>query len=483
MADIEKVVTKLMGKEGFRDIEINKYLKTEDMGRLFSHKMIPNEILNKVDYIPRMLTWCVPEFASNRSEFSWDETLRLYDETIKINPTLVYENMYAAMLRTLDEYCPAGAKQRIKSLEQIAKEENNETKQKKEEKTRELNRQISEAKKNKKNNLSDIISSIDYLNLQSSLSMEVLGQEDAIRQIVKSLIDVKHKGWPKKGVNSIYMSGPSGVGKTSSIEHLAKDILETPFLYIQGSDYKERHEASRLKGPPPGYIGYNNKGGIIPRFIKENSEGIILFDEIDKVHPDIYEYLISFLGDGFVTTPEGERHDFKGFIYFTSNDGNKEIDSAIGRTVGFNAIDYSNQEMEREKVLKILRNKGISEAFLGRINNFVAFKHLSQDILYDILNKEIEELNFGELKTYTINLSESAKEEILRQGSPEKWGARNLKNMLDRYSISEFNYTIEMERIKIPENTVVAVDFEDDDFVYRMDDNEILRKNKESFIF
>ena len=335
--------------------------------------------------------------------------------------------------------------------------------------------------KEKKRSLLDILSNVDYKALQNSLQEEVIGQDEALKYILKPLIDTKHKGWPKKGVSATYLIGPSGVGKTSSIEYLAKDLLEVPFLYIQGSDFKEKHEASRLKGSPQGYVGYDKDGGVLTKFVKENPEGIILFDEIDKVHPDIYAYLISFLGDGFVTSPKGESHPFDGFVYFTSNDGNNEYESAIGREVGFNSQTISDSELERKRIVTILRNKGISEAFLGRINDFVNFRMLSDDILSDILDREIEILNFCELKSYEVEISERAREFILKQGNPKKWGARNLKNMLNKYAISEFNYDLEMNELELPDDSVINIDYVDDNFVYKNDDVELVRRHINSF--
>ena len=482
MAGIEKIVSKILLDEGVADIEFNKYTDMRHIGNLFSSRILIQDLLDITKYIPKVVSWSVLK-SSLPEKLSWSETMKIYEQAIKINPQMNYSYMYASIMRTIEESCPADSR-RLMNISDRFDEINKKIEQEKtklENSAKTKNGQHPKKQTEQKRSLLDILSNVDYKSLQESLKDEVIGQDEAIKYIMKPLIDTKHKGWPKKGVSATYLIGPSGVGKTSSIEHLAKDLLEAPFLYIQGSDFKEKHEASRLKGSPPGYIGHKSDGGILTKFIKDNPEGIILFDEIDKVHPDIYAYLISFLGDGFVTTPDGESYPFDGFVYFTSNDGNNEYESAIGREVGFNSQTISDSELERKRIVTILRSKGISEAFLGRINDFVNFKMLSEDILSDILDREIEILNFCELKSYEVEISENAKEFILKQGNPKKWGARNLKNMLNKYAISEFNYDLEMNELELPDDSVISVDYVDSHFIYKNDDVELVRRHIDTF--
>ncbi|MFW5852644.1 MAG: hypothetical protein ACOCUR_01305, partial [Nanoarchaeota archaeon] len=130
--------------------------------------------------------------------------------------------------------------------------------------------------------------------------------------------------------------------------------------------------------------------------------------------------------------------------------------------------------------LGILRNKGISEAFLGRINEFVTFKKLPEETLYDILDKEIDEANF-ELFYYGISLTDYAKSQILKQGNTDKWGARNIKNLLNKYVISEINYNVEMRGLELPPDAAIEIDYAANQFTYKLQDKEIIRKSLDSF--
>ncbi len=300
--------------------------------------------------------------------------------------------------------------------------------------------------------------------LEEVLNEEVIGQKDAVKQIIRPFINIKHRGMPKNRISSYYLLGPSGVGKTSSVTFIAEE-LKIPLLTLQGSEYGQEHTARELFGAPPSYVGYDPNGGILQKFIRKNPESIILFDEIDKVHPSICQSLTNFLGDSFLTSHDGLQIPFKGFMYFTSNTGNKASETG-GREIGFTDLQISTSEIEKRRIISILREQGIGEAFLGRIVDFVTFNPLNDSDLFEILWKNIDIIN-DELKHYQIGISEKAQGKIIQMGNPKLWGARNIQNNLDRL-VSDSNYEFEMHN-SIPEGSIISIDYSEGKFVYSVD--------------
>jgi ATP-dependent Clp protease ATP-binding subunit ClpA len=473
---MEIVKKSLRFNEKLQPLEFVKVPEQELEQIIINFKL--KDILNKEKYIPRIIDLCIKDqIFTNR--FQYKETLDLYDTVIEINPQLKYETIIEGIEIDLSFLNPEEDSVNSDSKAIVP---------------------IKKAKKSKDQreykSIIEIISNIDFKDLGMRLNEKVIGQEEAIKQILKPLINTKHRGIPKDGVPSSYMMGPSGSGKTSSIRILAEEILEVPFLHISGSEYIEQHTASKLFGAPPGYLGYDVRGGRLTDFVQNYPESIILFDEIDKVHPKIYGALTSFLGDKFVTinsepkkeskeNPKKEPEEnlnkkcyFKGYMFFTSNTGNKASEQGIGRAVGFGADSgMSINDLEKKRIMSILRNQGISEAFLGRINNFVRFNELEDSSLYQILDNDIEEAN-EQLKYYQIKLSKKAKDKLISLGEPTKWGARNIYNNLDKFIVSALNYEFEMGE-SITEGSEIFVDFKNNEFTYSADKEIFFRKNSE----
>ncbi|MCK5043907.1 ATP-dependent Clp protease ATP-binding subunit [Candidatus Pacearchaeota archaeon] len=434
-------------------------------------------LASKEDYIPKITNLCIRNNIS-AGGFAYKDTIALYKAVISINPSLKYETIAEGIDIDLTFSTP------VKDLSVIPEVQT---------KVDKVQTQIDKAKEDggkKYKSVIDTIANVNFEDLEKRLSEKVIGQEEAMKQILKPLINTKHRGMPNDGVPSFYMMGPSGSGKTSSVRTLAEDILEVPFLHISGSEYGEEHTASKLFGAPPGYIGFDERGGRLTDFIKNYSESIILFDEIDKVNPKIYGALTSFLGDRFVTvntssekkTKEdiSKKYYFKGYIFFTSNTGNKSSEQGVGRSLGFGAdLGMSENNIEKKRIMSILRKQGISEAFLGRITSFIRFNELGNSSLHKILDNYIGEAN-DELKYYKIKLAEKAKNKIINLGEPSKWGARNIYNNLDRFIVSELNYEFEMEH-DIEEGSEVFVNFKNNEFTYSADKKIFLRKNSDYF--
>ncbi len=444
-----------------------RVIPLEEIGNLFLNHFSLGDFLDKNNYVPKITRWCCPTGYHNG--ISYEDMIKLYEASVELNPALQYEEVSSRIDFDFDfgsdELEPSQELERIE----------------------EINDQITSAKKameqmeNSKIDYSfeNILAKTDFKNLEERLNEMVIGQKEAINGILKPLINTKHRGFPKKEIISLYLLGPSGVGKTSSIEILAEELLKVPLLYLQGSEYGEEHTDRKLFGAPPSYIGYDPKGGLLANFIKNNPSSIILFDEIDKVHPRIYETLTSFLGDGFVTTPKGERYNFKGYLFFTSNTGNKQSGES-GRDIGFGKdLGISESEIEKKRILFILRNQGISETFLGRIGSFVRFNTLDDPVLSEILNKYSNEAN-EKLKYYKMEVSDAAKEKIIHLGEPSKWGARNIYHNFDKVTTSELSYEFEMKK-DIEEGSHISIDYKDPEFIYSIEDNVFLRKNINSF--
>ena len=308
-----------------------------------------------------------------------------------------------------------------------------------------------------------------FPNTPLSLACAYLIKE-AIKQLIRPFINLKHLGMLKDRVSSYYLLGPSGVGKTSSVRFIAEE-LNIPILTLQGSEYGQEHTARELFGAPPSYVGYDKEGGVLQKFIRSNPESIILFDEIDKVHYSICQSLTNFLGDSFLISHDGEKIPFKGFVYFTSNTGNKASESG-GREMGFKDETIPDSEIERRRILSILREQNIGEAFLGRIIDFVTFTSLKPSDLSKILWANIDMVN-NDLKHYQIGITDLAQTQIIQMGNPQLWGARNIQNNLDRL-VSNCNYEFEMQG-NIPEGSIISIDFADGKFVYSLKDQTLFK--------
>jgi len=412
--------------------------------------------MDELKYIPRIVDLCWVRgygLDENRSSLSYNDTTELYRVCLEVNPDLSYSNFKTRIPPKFGESSKT-PKENSKKFSHSSEP-------------------AEESKEEHIPSLEETISIVDFRDMTDYYKEEVIGQEEAINDISKVLINVRHMGMPKDGVASYYLLGPSGVGKTSSIKFLS-GFLGIPLCYIQGSEYKESHSDSKLFGAPPSYIGYNEEGGILTKYIKKNPQGIILFDEIDKVHPAIYGTLTNFLGDGFVINPAGEECDFNGFVFFTSNTGNKLSEQGMGRGIGFQSEEISESERDKKRIIEILRQEGIQEAFLGRMNDFIRFGTLGHEHLLEILDKKIDKVNTA-LKYYNINLSSKAKNKIIQLGNPDLWGARNIFHNLEKFVISELNFEFEMNR-DIEEGKIVDVDFDDTKFVYLVDRTILMEK-------
>ena len=256
------------------------------------------------------------------------------------------------------------------------------------------------------------------LNLESNLNKRVKGQKEALElisnAIIRSRSGIKD---PEKPIGSFIFLGPTGVGKTEVAKSLAYELFddEHHLIRIDMSEYMEKYSVSRLIGAAPGYIGYE-EGGQLTEAVRRNPYSIVLFDEIEKAHPDVLNLLLQILDDGRLTDSNGRTVDFKNtIIIMTSNIGSEYILNG-----------------EDEKVLPEL-SKYFKPEFINRIDEIVVFKKLSKEVLYEVLDKIINEIDrrLTELNI-KIKLSKKAKDYFIENGYDEYFGARPLKRLINR---------------------------------------------------
>ena len=259
------------------------------------------------------------------------------------------------------------------------------------------------------------------LTLEDNMKKRVKGQDMAIKlvtdAIIRSRAGIKD---PNRPIGSFIFLGPTGVGKTEVAKALAENLFddERHMIRIDMSEYMESHSVSRLIGAPPGYVGYD-EGGQLTEAVRRNPYSIILFDEIEKAHSDIFNVLLQILDDGRITDGQGRTVDFKNtIIIMTSNLGSEYILE--------DNIDSDNL------VMKELQSTFKPE-FINRIDEIIIFNSLSKEVIYKILDKIIDDINKRlKDKNITVTLSNEAKDYIINNSYDEKYGARPIKRYVQR---------------------------------------------------
>ena len=268
-----------------------------------------------------------------------------------------------------------------------------------------------------------------------SLKSLIIGQDPAIDKVVKAIqrnrIGLKD---PNKPIGTFLFLGPTGVGKT----HLAKKLAELLFdssdtlIRIDMSEYMEKFTVSRLVGAPPGYVGYE-EGGQLTEKVRRHPYSIVLLDEIEKAHPDVFNLLLQVMDEGRLTDSLGRRIDFKNtVIIMTSNIGSRQLKD-FGGGIGFNARPAEDKEYSHSVLRKAL-NKAFAPEFLNRIDDIIMFDPLSKEAIFKIIdielagfNKRVKELG------YTLNISDEARDFIAEKGYDSQFGARPLKRAIQKY--------------------------------------------------
>lgn len=260
-------------------------------------------------------------------------------------------------------------------------------------------------------------------NLEKELNSKVFGQNRAISEIVKSVKRSRAGFCTKEKPASIFLFvGASGVGKTELAKSLAT-ALDFPLLRFDMSEYQEKHSVSRFIGSPPGYVGFE-EGGILTKSLKKNPYSVVLFDEIEKAHQDIYNVLLQVMDYGILTDNQGRQADFRNaIIIFTSNAGSQDVDKNY---IGFGKSSYGN-----EALLEAVK-KTFSPEFRNRLDGVIAFDSLNLDLIKAIVEKEIGEIGKNlEEKKIEIKVAKSCVEYLALESYSEEYGARNVKRVVE----------------------------------------------------
>ena len=292
------------------------------------------------------------------------------------------------------------------------------------------------------------------LNLEENMKKRVKGQDEALSLVANAIIRARSGiKDPNRPIGSFIFLGPTGVGKTEVARTLAYELFddEKHMVRIDMSEYMEPHSVARLIGSPPGYVGYDD-GGQLTEAVRRNPYSIILFDEIEKAHKDVYNILLQILDDGRITDGQGRTVDFKNtIIIMTSNLGSEYI--------------LENSANKDELIMKELRHTFKPE-LLNRIDEIIIFNSLSKDTVYDILDKIILDIN-NRLKDkhITISLTKEAKDYIINNSYDESYGARPIKRYVSKYVETLIANSIIKEEIKY--NNKLVIDVKDDKLIVK----------------
>lgn len=274
-------------------------------------------------------------------------------------------------------------------------------------------------------------------NMANVLMSKVIGQDLAIQQISKAIrrnrMGIKDQ---KKPIGSFIFLGPTGVGKTYLAKKLAEEMFGTDesMIRVDMSEYMEKHAVSKLVGAPPGYVGYE-EGGQLTEKIRRKPYSVILFDEIEKAHPDVFNILLQVLDEGHLTDGLGRKIDFRNtLIVMTSNIGARKLQD-FGTGVGFGTKSkLENMEDLKSGVIEDSLKKAFSPEFLNRLDEVIIFKSLDKDDISKIIELPLRELKSRILEMgYTLKISNKLKEHLITVGYDEKYGARPLNRAIQKY--------------------------------------------------
>ena len=299
------------------------------------------------------------------------------------------------------------------------------------------------------------------LQMKDVLKSKVIGQDDAVDKIVKAIqrnrVGLKD---PNKPIGTFMFLGPTGVGKT----HLAKKLAEFLFdstdnlIRVDMSEYMEKFTVSRLVGAPPGYVGYE-EGGQLTEKVRHKPYSVVLLDEIEKAHPDVFNLLLQVLDEGHITDSLGRRIDFKNTILImTSNIGTRQLKD-FGRGIGFStSSDMTDAEHSRSVIKKAL-SKAFAPEFINRVDDLVMFDQLSKESIYKIIDLELEGF-YKRVKGlgFTIIISNEAKDFIASKGYDVQFGARPLKRAIQKYLEDEMAEMIILTSVS--EGDTINVEFD-----------------------
>ena len=306
--------------------------------------------------------------------------------------------------------------------------------------------------------------SVKLLNMEDTLHTRLIGQDEAVKAVSKAIrrarVGLKN---PNRPIASFIFSGPTGVGKTELTKALATYFFgsEEAMIRLDMSEFMERHTVSKLIGSPPGYVGFN-EGGQLTEAVRRRPYTVVLFDEIEKAHPDVFNLLLQLLEDGRLTDSKGRTVDFKNtLIIMTSNIGSKVIEKG-GGGLGF---EFSGESAEDSQYTRIrsLVNEELKQyfrpEFLNRLDEIIVFRQLSRDEVKEIAEIMLKEV-FGRMgeKGITLTVSDAFKERLVEEGYNPSYGARPLRRAVMRLLEDSLAEEVLTGRIKDGDHAEVDID-------------------------
>ncbi len=301
------------------------------------------------------------------------------------------------------------------------------------------------------------------LNMGEELSGKVIGQDQAIKKLTKAIqrtrVGLKD---PKKPIGSFVFLGPTGVGKTELAKVLATYLFdkEDSLIRIDMSEYMEKFSVSRLVGAPPGYVGYE-EGGQLTEKVRRKPYSVVLLDEIEKAHPDVYNILLQVLDDGILTDGLGRRVDFRNtIIIMTSNIGVRDLKD-FGSGIGFaTAAKRENEEETMKSTIQNALKRAFSPEFLNRLDDVIVFNSLQREHIHKIIDIILKKV-FDRITQigYNVELTEKAKDFLADKGYDQQFGARPLHRAIQKYL--EDPVAEEILKGEIEEGGTIVADYED----------------------
>ena len=301
-------------------------------------------------------------------------------------------------------------------------------------------------------------------NLENILHERVIGQEEAVTAVAKAIrrgrVGLKD---PKRPIGSFLFLGPTGVGKTELSKALSEAMFgtENALIRVDMSEYMEKHSVSKLIGSPPGYVGYD-EGGQLSEKVRRNPYSVILFDEIEKAHPDVFNILLQVLDDGHITDAQGRKIDFKNtIIIMTSNAGAETIISP--KRLGFGAVadEKADYKLMKDRVMEEVKRLFKPE-FINRIDEIIVFHPLNKEHMKDIVSIMLKDImkRTKEQMNISIIVEEDAKEYLIQKGYDEKYGARPLRRTIQNSLEDKLAEEILSGAVKNGDEVVVSADTE-----------------------
>lgn len=325
--------------------------------------------------------------------------------------------------------------------------------------------------------------SVKLLNMYDTVAEKIIGQDDAIKKLTKA-IQRTRAGLkdPKKPIGSFIFLGPTGVGKTELAKELARFMFDSDdsLIQIDMSEYMEKFAVSRLVGAPPGYVGYE-EGGQLTEKVRRKPYAVILLDEIEKAHPDVFNILLQVLDEGQLTDSLGRKVDFRNtIIIMTSNIGARQLKD-FGQGVGFSTNAKALQsDTHSRSVIENALKRAFAPEFLNRVDDVVVFNSLGKEEIFKIIDIELKSL-FDRVHQmgYEVKLSENAKNFIADKGFDSAFGARPLKRAIQKYL--EDPIAEEILKGEINEGDTLEVDYnkEKEEMVVVLKSNNKKKKKEE----